>query len=179
MSATPSLTSAAAALRREFDAKFAALPVTAADGGEPLLAIRVARDHYALRLRDVRGLITARKIVPLPSRSSELLGIAGLRGGLVHVYSLAVLLGHPVDGGAARWWVLAGTDRAIAFAFHEFQGLLHVRLGDGQTASPRPTGSAHVGEIVPDTVRPRGLIRLSSLVDAIEGRDEVHRPAKE
>src|SRR5436309_1156564 len=83
-------------LRRAFDGTFAKAIRTA--GGEAqeedLLAVRIFTHAYAIRVAEIAGIITSRKIVPVPSRRFELLGVAGLRGGLIPVYHLGALLGH-------------------------------------------------------------------------------------
>ena len=102
MSAAPQAESATLALRRAFDRSFAALPAEAPPF-EDLLTVRAAGDTFALRLRDVAELIAGLLVAPLPSATPHLLGLAGLRGGVVPVFSLASLLGAAGPAGAPRW----------------------------------------------------------------------------
>jgi purine-binding chemotaxis protein CheW len=117
--------SAALALRRAFDRTFAASSA-AQPLFEDLLAVRVAGDAFALRLRDVAELVAGLLVVPLPSATPHLLGLAGLRGGVVPVFSLATLLGAAGPTGAPRWAVLCRAAEPFALAFDAFEG--HLRL---------------------------------------------------
>jgi chemotaxis signal transduction protein len=84
-------------LRSAFDEAFSLAPVATPESFEDLLVIRVAGAPYSLRARQITGLVASRRIVPLPSATPQLLGVAGHRGALVLVYSLAALLGHRAD----------------------------------------------------------------------------------
>lgn len=106
-------------LRRAFDDSFAE-PV--ADGQavlERFLAIGTGGGDHAVRLQEISGIYTGRKIVPVPSTVPELAGLVGLRGALVPVYSLDLLLGEAGDGEAPRWLVVAG---GVGFCFARFDG---------------------------------------------------------
>jgi purine-binding chemotaxis protein CheW len=131
---------AAAALRAEFDHSFAALPATPAPT-EELLAIRVGGDSYALRLRGVLELVAGHPVSRLPSATPHLLGLAGLRGGVVPVFSLTSLLG--AAGGlpreTPRWLLLCAEEEPFALAFDGFEG--HLRLPTGALSCSAP-GSA-------------------------------------
>ncbi|MGH9895296.1 MAG: chemotaxis protein CheW, partial [bacterium] len=65
MSQTPGLDVRVAALRQAFDESFAAPPPEESQGLEDLLRIRVAGDPYAIRLRDIAGVVARRKVVPI------------------------------------------------------------------------------------------------------------------
>jgi signal transduction histidine kinase len=128
---TPSfITAKAAELRSVFD-KARALPfsLNGEEQAESLLAIRVSQDAYAVRVNEISGLVTDRKVVPIPSPISELLGVAGVRGALVPVYSLAALLGYGAETGQVRWLALCGTEEPLALAFGGFEGYTQVPLG--------------------------------------------------
>ncbi len=117
--------SPAGELRRAFDLSFAS-PPPAPQEVEDLLALRVAGDPYAVRLRDVAGLVAGRKVVSVPAVTRDLLGVAGIRGGVVAVFGLASILGYAPSSGAPRWLLLCGAEAPIALAFSEFEG--HLRL---------------------------------------------------
>jgi chemotaxis signal transduction protein len=131
--------------RRAFDEAFAVAPAETTETYEDLLSIRVRGDAYALRLREVTGLVTSRKIVPLPSRRPELLGVAGNRGVVVTFYSLAVLLGHGSDARSPSWLALAGSE-PIALGFEAFESFLRVRSNDIHK-SLSSSASAHIGHL--------------------------------
>jgi purine-binding chemotaxis protein CheW len=156
----------AAELRDAFDRSFAEpLP----PGPPPLvdfLAIRLGPEPYALRLGEIAGLYTDRKVTPVPGSAGALLGIAGFRGAIVPVYDLPRLLGHPA-ARTARRLVLAAGDMA-AFAFAEQEGQLRlppetivVRQSDGL---PRP----HVREFIRTENAMRPIIDLFSVLDAVK-----------
>src|SRR5437764_764516 len=100
-------TNMAAELRATFDQTFG-LPFLSqgADRREDLLAIRLAGNAYAIKVREISGLANNRKIIALPSAIPELLGIAGIRGELVPVYSLAALMEVNRGSEGDRWLAL-------------------------------------------------------------------------
>src|SRR5260370_41047957 len=86
------ITPKVAELRSVFDqARAAPFSSGAEEHTEDLLAIRVSRDAYAIRVSEIAGLATDRNIVAFPTPIPELLGVASIRGALVPVYSLAML----------------------------------------------------------------------------------------
>jgi purine-binding chemotaxis protein CheW len=117
----------AAALRAEFVRGFAEPGRPRAATGEAFLAIRAGGAPRAIALAEIAGLFVDRRITPVPTSITGLLGLVGLRGAMVPVYDLRVLLGaNPVD--EPRWLVTAAV-ATVAFAFDGFDG--HLRLHDG------------------------------------------------
>ena len=82
MNESPGGGSEAAALRQAFDLSFALPPPPPTPEVEDLLTIRLAADVYVIRLRDIAGMIAGRRVVPVPSATPDLLGLAGIRGGV-------------------------------------------------------------------------------------------------
>jgi chemotaxis signal transduction protein len=110
-------------LRRAFDMGFALPPKAEREEPENLLAIRVAGERFALRVSELAGLQPQQRIVPLPGARAGLLGLAGVRGRLVPVYSLASLLGYSSDAlDETRWLAVVGSNEPIALAFAQFDG---------------------------------------------------------
>lgn len=102
MNGNTAATDQLAALRRSFDEAFAVPPRLREEGLEHLLLIRVAGEALALKTLHVTGLVRIGRILPIPSRIPELLGITGIRGTLVPVFDLAALLGfHPGERNPA------------------------------------------------------------------------------
>jgi len=134
--------------RHAFDQAFAAAPTGTVETFEDLLAVRVAGDRYALRAGEIRGLVVSRRIVPLPSRRPELLGVAGHRGMLVPVYSLAALLGYGAGLTATPWLALVGGSEPLGLGFEQFEGFLRVRSGDIRTARDPGRATPHAGQVV-------------------------------
>lgn len=143
----------AAALRRAFDETFAAAPHEAATPTDAFLAVRVAGDPFAIRLSEIALIAATPRIVAVPSRNPAALGVAGLRGSLVAVYSLARLLGY--DGGRAshRWIAVAAGVDAVALAFDEI---------DAFVRAPRDAGGAF-----DDAGVTRAVVDVASLVTSI------------
>jgi chemotaxis signal transduction protein len=153
-------------LRRRFDDSFSAPSLSAGAEAAPLLALRIDDDLYALRLGEIRGFSAARKILPLPSATPSLLGLVGLRGVVVPVFSLRVLLGYGGGDEHPRWFVVCGEAEPIALAFADFDGYLQ-----RATSEIRPAGEAertHVREVLRIDGALRAVIALESVKRAIE-----------
>jgi chemotaxis signal transduction protein len=115
------------ALRREFDGAFALPTREVAADGVDLLAIRVGARRLALRVSEIAAVATGRRLTPVPSPTSELLGLVGMRGVLVAVLDLAALLGEELESSEApRWLALCAGDDQLALGFHVLEG--HVRV---------------------------------------------------
>jgi len=162
--------SRAAALRDAFDAAFAA-PAEAPRRDEvSLLALRVGTEPVALRVLEAAGILAARPIAHVPSRRPELLGVAGLRGNVVPVYSVARLLGRAEEQEAPRFLVLASTvtEERLALAFSGFDG--HLRVRPAALAAAPERALSHVRELVQLGAESRPVLSVPSLVRAITGR---------
>jgi chemotaxis signal transduction protein len=156
--------------RHAFDQAFATAPITSVETFEDLLAVRVAGDPYALRVREITGLVASRKIVPLPSKRPELLGVAGNRGSLVAVYSLSALLGYGVESKPTRWLALAGASDPIGLGFEAFEGFLRVRSGDVHAARSTEGARHHVGDVVLLGNQSRRVVDIPSTLATLEVR---------
>jgi purine-binding chemotaxis protein CheW len=106
-------------LRTEFDATFARAPAEHERFVE-LLAIRLGGEPYAISLADVSAVHAGLEIVPLPTPSRELLGVAAIGAAIVPVYDLRALLRTKLDG-APRWAVIDKRG-GVAYAFDGFEG---------------------------------------------------------
>lgn len=176
--------STAESLRRSFDATFAAPPELAPDAFEAVLAIRIARHPYAIRLSEIAGLHVDRILVEVPGPFPELLGIAAVRGMLTPVYDLALLLGH-AQAARGRWFVVARAPHPVALAFSDFE--THLRLSTAALVgtaergadSPPGTAAAHVrGSVQADGLL-RPLLDVAAVVATIEGRIRTHASSRE
>jgi purine-binding chemotaxis protein CheW len=141
---------------------------------EDLLAIRVGADPYALRLSEIVGLYVDVKIVPVPSPTTQLLGIVSLRGRMAPVYDLAALLHYP-PAASPRWMILAGTSQPVGFAFETFEEQLQVSktsLADGED---RGGGGGATRQPVRGAVRAadvlRPMIHLASVVELVRDKN--------
>jgi len=153
-------------LRRMFDESFAELPRVMPEV-EDFLAIRLCSDAYSIRVREIAGIAKMRRLTPVPSQASGLLGLIGIGGKILPVFGLWALLGYlaPVEPG--RWLVLAGAEERIALAFHELDG--HVRLAKSGVRVDQDAGPSrnHVSEAVRMEGEVRPVISISSVLTAI------------
>ncbi|MEW6283217.1 MAG: chemotaxis protein CheW, partial [Candidatus Eremiobacterota bacterium] len=85
-------------IRRAFDLAFASPAERAEVTTVALLAVRVGGAPYAVRLSELSAVAAKPRIAALPGGPPELAGLVSFRGGLLPVWDLAALLGHP--GGA-------------------------------------------------------------------------------
>lgn len=170
MSAFRPVSMLASELRVSFDRTFTFLPSTPTETTENLLAIKLDGNPYALRLRDIAGLVNDKKIIALPSTIPEFLGIAGIRGTAVAVYSLAALLGYSGEANQSRWLALYEADEPVALAFQEFEGYTKVPFGQIFSANEDLKAHEHIKDVVGngETVRP--MIDLRSVIEAIQKR---------
>lgn len=161
----------AAELREAFDAAFMRRREGDRDEGVPLLAIRVGGEPMAIRVLETAGLLPARTLVAVPSRRAELLGIAGVRGAVVPVYSLARLLGRP-DDGPPRWIVLAAAAEGERIGLGVAAFDRH-RIARGAELGPAAAGGvagAHVSEVLHADGAVVPVVSVPSLVRAVTVR---------
>jgi chemotaxis signal transduction protein len=168
VSGPPVLGPSAEALRRAFDEAFAAPPRAGRDALVPLLALRVAGEPMAVRVLELAGLVQARRIVPVPSRRAELLGISGLRGEIVPIYAVARLLGRP-DDGEPRWVALALGEQRIGLGVAALEGHLLVRPDELSPVAAGPEARPHVRELLRRGEGSRPVLSVPSLLRAITG----------
>ena len=174
------IASKALELRNTFDRARAIPQSTGAVGQvEGLLSIRVSGDPYAIRVSEISGLANDRKVVAFPSSIPELLGIAGIRGGLFSVYSLAALLGYGREADQARWLVLCGAEESIGLAFSEFDGYLSVPLAQVYATDQRDAARAHVKHVVRAADLVCAVVSVPDLLELIKRRCDNSRPSKE
>jgi chemotaxis signal transduction protein len=126
MTSVDNLDRRAADLRAEFDDVFARPAGLVVAATVDLLALRVAGDRFALRTSELGGLLRSTKVVPLASGRPELVGLAGVRGALMTVYSLATLLGYAARSDGVRWLAVCAGPDPVALAFEELDGFQRV-----------------------------------------------------
>lgn len=187
----------AAVLRAEFDRSFALPHIVDKARRENLLAIHIGRDAFALRLSEISGMFSDRRITPVPSSVAALIGVVGFRGTILPVYSLQAFFGQP-QTEQPRWLVIAAA-APVALAFQHFDGHAQVlpedllprddhhqakrfvrdfaRLqGLGQQESGQP-GPAQQMTVQQTMTRP--IAHVPSIVDAIRAQSTVTIPLKE
>ena len=173
----PQTIAKAAELKRIFDQTFAEAPRSDASAEDDLLAISVASDPYAIRLSEVAGLLSDRRVTWLPGSVPELIGLMGLRGAVVPVYDLRALLGY-ARGPVPRWFLIAAAI-PVAIAFDRFDGHLRVpraAVSIGSTHSVA-TQLPCVQEVVRTREFVRPIIHMPAVLDAIAALVR-HRPGR-
>lgn len=165
-------------LRGAFDQAFASPPSVVAEETEDLLLIRIGGDPYALRSREMTGLSTGKKIAPLPSARPELVGIVGIRGSLLPVYSLAVLLGYGAHPASSRWLALWRGAAPVGLAFQEFEGFARARRAD-MHAAEGASARRHVRAVARLGEGARPIVDISSTIEVITLRAGAAGSSKE
>lgn len=161
-----------AELRRAFDQNFAVPVRTASADLISLIAIGLGSEAFVLRADQIMGIARLPRIVPAPSRIQELMGIAGMRGTLVPVFSLAALLGLPRSGECA-WLALVHPESPAGLAFDALGGQLVV--GRAHLYEDENPACRYVRQLVQigDDVRP--VIHVPSLMEALRPMAEPPR----
>ncbi len=112
------LSAKARELRQAFDATFAVPPPPPNPPTIALLLVRAGGELVAVRRTEMTGFVRGDSIALTPGRSPAFVGLAGLRGELYPVWSLAGLLDRPsAPPGAACWLVLAEERPGVPCAF--------------------------------------------------------------
>lgn len=161
----------ALALRSAFDRAFAEASRTTAAANEDLLVLRVGGTAHAILVSEILALHADRRVVPLPSAATGLLGVVGLRSGLVPVFDLATLLGY-ARALSPRWMFVARAAEPLGLAFELLEG--HVRVDPTQVslASQAAADAAH--PFIRGAVRAAGVVRplvhVASVVEALTRR---------
>jgi len=169
----------AAELRRAFDLSFAVPPPLSSQEVEDLLAIRVAGDPYAIRLRDIAGIVAGRGVVPVPAVTIDLLGLVGIRGGVVPVFGLSTILGYGQAAGAPRWMILCGAEESIALAFSDFEGFLRLPKSSLHADENLRATRQYVNQVASTESGVRAVISIPLIVATIRNRSGHRGPAKE
>jgi chemotaxis signal transduction protein len=179
MSELEALENRAAALRHAFDQSFAAAPPQDAEAVEDLLVVRVAGDPYAIRLREITGIVTKRPVVPFPTTRGDVLGITGIRGNLVPVFSLASLLGYDQAADATQWMVLCALDEPVALAVSDFEGYVRLAASAIYTDDRRRPDQQYPQEIARTDGGVRPVISIPLIVATIRQQVSPARLIKE
>ena len=179
MNEIPDVQSKAAELRQAFDLSFALPPPQASQEVEDLLMLRVAGNPYAIRLRDIAGMVAGRKVVPVPAVTLDLLGLAGIRGGVVSVFGLASILGYGQAPGSPRWMILCGAEEPIALAFSDFEGYLRLPKSSLHADENLRTTRQYANQVASTEAGARAVISIPLVVATIRNRTGHKRLAKE
>lgn len=151
-------------LRAAFDVSFAEAR-RESEELEDVLAIVVGGLPHAIRMREIASLFVDRAITPLPTRRSDVLGIAGFRGAFVPVFDLAILLGHS-PAVTPRWLVVAAA-APIGLAFGGFEQHLRVARDAIVPYAVAERAPVHLHDVVRTSGQLRPLIGIASLIEVL------------
>ena len=161
-------------MRDAFDEAFSR-PELIRQENEFAIWIRVAGEIVAVRMADVASLMKSKKIVPLPARSPDVLGVISLRALLAPVYDLAALLGMKATA-TPSWLILATGEPLVVLAFDAFEGRHALtRHGEPQDAS----GREERPQLVDTAWGLRPLLDIPGLAAAIRKRAGAPKPGGE
>lgn len=168
-------------LRQAFDAIFAAPPPPPPPPTVALLLVRAGGDLFAVKRAELTGFVRGDAIVQAPGRSPGFLGLAGLRGGLYPIWSLAVLLGRPAAPvGAPSWLLLAeapGTG-PCAFACEAFEKMIFAPEAAVVGTGRRDAAPGLTSVVVPWGSALAPLVDLPALQADIWKRKEATLPRR-
>ena len=167
-------------LRHAFDQTYEIPPSShVIEPFEDLLAIRITGEPYAIRVREISGLANNRRTVALPSHVPELLGVAGIRGGFLTVYSLPVLLGYSRTADQGRWLALCGYEELVGLAFSEFEAYLRVPLAQVYPAEQKDVERDHIKHVVRAGDMVRAVVNIPNILETIKRRCDNNHVSKE
>jgi purine-binding chemotaxis protein CheW len=130
-------------LRKNFDDTFAHAPAVASPQAE-MLVFSVGGSDRAVRLGQIASVSRNPGTVAIPARAEAFLGVAGMRGAVVPVFSLAELLGVPDTGSDWLLMVRGGTTQeTIAFACEAIRGYVRVEEDKNRTAEVVKVGTEY------------------------------------
>ena len=169
-------------LRQAFDCTFAMPSSLASSEFQDLLTIRIAGDPYAIRLFDITEIISEQRVFSVPSVTPNLLGLVGIRGRILPVFSLSSMLGYGTDLDSPRWMILCGSEEPIALAFSDFDGYLRLPSSSLHADENFRATYEHVKYVnqvasTPDGARP--VISIPLIMATIRNQISQHRPTKE
>ncbi len=118
----------AIALRLAFDATFAEPPAELLAPPAAVVRVGLGELEIGVRLADMASIVRVDKLLPVPSRRNDLLGVTPLRGAMVPVFSLEAFLDLPRHDGATAFLLVARSTPAVAFGCTNVVGILDVPL---------------------------------------------------
>ncbi|MBI4821839.1 MAG: chemotaxis protein CheW [Deltaproteobacteria bacterium] len=158
-------------LRRVFDAEFATPERARSVETQPFLLVRVASEHLSIRVLDLGGIETTRRVLRIPSSAPALLGVARIRGLVVPVFGLARLLGLP-EPDESPWIALSKEPAPLGLAFAELEGHLGATQDALSSSNAASVGSPRfTGDEVLRADRLRPVISIRRVVSEIRGQE--------
>lgn len=164
-------------LQHHFDESFARPQDTSTTFLHKMLAIQAGEGRVVVRLSEIGGIHACPPIVALPSPRPSLLGIVGVRGRLLAVYSLAALLRAPNAEVAPRWLLLPQESDQIALAVEGIDAFLNIESSALYPGSSAGDGDALCPEILHYSSTSRPVLSIPRTVAAVQKDAEASIPA--
>lgn len=161
--------------RRAFDASFALPLAPAAAELDDVLQVTVGAAPYAIRLSEIAGLVASRTLVTVPSTAPGLLGLAGIRGQIMPVFSLAALLGAADEVQSPPWLILSPAPDSLALGFSRFDGFLRLPRSAFHPAPSRRFSH----EFITTEAGSRAVIAVPLVVESLRNRLGPSRPKEQ
>lgn len=167
-----------AELRRTFDEAFAGPAMRSTARVEPMIAIRVAGQAFAVRATEIAGVVKRSHVCPVPGRIPEFLGLAGVRGALVAVYDLAPLAGAVRRAGEPQWFAMPRGEPQLALAFDAIEGLFDAEPTSANAENATPAGAQpwRLAQIGTDM---RTVMDIPAILRTIRAKAGLSAPAQE
>jgi purine-binding chemotaxis protein CheW len=163
-------------LKSSFDRSFQEAPVERNHELAHLLIVRIGTTRFALKVSDLAALAHAQTVVPIPSTDAGLLGLAGLKGRMVAVYSLAAMIDSAaLNTEPEHWLALCRSEDRIALAFTAAEGTVIVPRSDLCPVSPG--APRHATDAVGEGASRLWLLNVQSIAAAIV--EQTAMPASE
>lgn len=166
-------------LRRAFDDSFASALTSTVEPQVELLTFSLGGSAHAARLTEISGVVSARKVTSIPSRTRGLRGLSSAQGRLVLVFDLGMLLGGSSPDKAQRWFLLCGTDQPLAFAVGDIERYSRVPEAALHVYDSRSAPRQFVRDVVDTEYGARPIVDLKHITTTLrkqrEPREEDHR----
>jgi chemotaxis signal transduction protein len=137
---------------------------------EDMLAIQVGNGHFAVRVNELAGVHSCRKIVPLPSPAPGLLGVVGTRGRLVAAYRLASLIGAGSSEERLCWLLVCRGDIQVGLVIEGIDSYLRVPTSLVHPAQSGEVIGEHIDEILEHEGTARSVLSVASILSSIRYR---------
>jgi len=154
------------ALRRDFDGEFVLPPPQTEVAQEKFLFFDVVDNPYAIRMTELFILLTHATITSVANSVSGLIGLVGLRGELVAVYSLQELLGYGRETDPERFLLIGSEFSNVAFSVSDvetYHSISPNNIAAFADAHSRP----YIKEILSFEEQIRHVISFSALVRSV------------
>lgn len=151
-------------LREGFERAFREPPPPPAPARRRLLAIRAGGAPFAFDVGELAAIDAGTRLCRLP-RSAASVRVAGFRGRLIAVHSLAAMLesAGPPEGG--RWIAICLADPSLALEFDELEGIHDVPLDRINPVSGDAEGL--VEAVLADSRHVRGIVSIRHVLARI------------